>query len=460
MMALPFTPALLAVVVSFGSIIAAEGAAAPEDHISYLDNGVIRLGVNLDLGGAITYVSASPSASTPATEAEIGPSRLNIVNSADWGRQIQMSFYSGPTPFAPNGKQPNKAWTFLGWNPIQSGDVAHHRSQVIEHSNDGKTIHVKCIPMQWPLDNEPGECTFESWITLDGNTAHVRSRLNNNRSDKTQYGARSQELPALYTNGPWWKLMTYKGDKPFTGDALEQMPAKMPWTGWQATENWAALVNDDGSGLGIWEPGTYQFLGGFAGKPGKGGPKDGPTGYIAPLHTDILDHNIIYDYQYTLIVGNLEEIRRYVYEHASRSTPPTWRFEHDRQHWSYQNASDTGWPIEGELKMVMEKDDPQMIGPLGFWSAADAPTLTIEAAYHADPGRAEVFWQRTDAGFGAARVVSFDAIPDGQYHRYVVNLAASPEYRGIITRLRFDPVPSGKPGEFVRIKSISLGGPR
>jgi hypothetical protein len=46
--------------------------AAAEDHLSFLDNGVIKLGVNLDLGGAITWLSKSGS-------------DVNLINSADWG---------------------------------------------------------------------------------------------------------------------------------------------------------------------------------------------------------------------------------------------------------------------------------------------------------------------------------------------------------------------------------------
>jgi hypothetical protein len=53
-----------------------------QPHMSYLDNGVIRLGVDLNVGGTITYLSRS------GTE-------QNLVNSYDFGRQIQMSYYSG-----------------------------------------------------------------------------------------------------------------------------------------------------------------------------------------------------------------------------------------------------------------------------------------------------------------------------------------------------------------------------
>jgi hypothetical protein len=415
-----------------------------KDRVSFLDNGTIKLGVNLDLGGAITHLST--------TKGE------NLINSHDWGRQIQMSFYSGPVPFAPGGKQPHKSWAFLGWNPIQSGDVAGHRSRILEHKNDGRTIYVKCIPMQWPLDNEPGECTFESWIELDKNTARVRSRLVNARSDKTQYTGRSQELPAVYTNGPYWRLMTYRGDKPFTDDALSQIPAKMPWTGWHATENWAALVNDNDWGLGIWTPNAAQYLGGFAGTPGKGGPADAPTGYIAPLRDEILDHNIVYDYSYTLIVGDLKTIRGFVYQNATRPAPPNYRFARERQGWIYRNAKDSGWPIQNELVITPEGDDPQIEGPLSFWRAEDAPKLFIEGAWKTAQSTAELFfWQHGDGNkWGSVR---FEIVPDGKYRVYEVDLSQSPAYKGGIKRLRLDPIFKGQTGDEIRLRLIGFAKP-
>lgn len=422
--------------------------AAQDDRLSTLDDRIIRICADLDLGGAITVLGPSGS-------------DVNLVNSADWGRQIQMSHYSGPVPFLPpNGKHPTPTWAGLGWNPIQSGDCFGHRSRVVEHTNDGATLYVKCIPMQWPLENEPGECTYESWITLEGNTAHVRGRMVNQRTDHTQYTGRDQELPAVYTNGPWWRLMTYTGDAPYTGGELTQIPASMPWTAWLATEHWAALVDDAGWGLGIWEPTATRFLGGFAGEPGKGGPKDGPTGYIAPLQVEILDWNVVYEYEYTLIVGSLEEIRKHVTDHAGPSTPPSWRFEHDRQHWSYVNAVDAGWPIEGELNVLVEGDDPQLTGPTGFWRAEEAPRLVIEGAWQTTGALAQVFWSRHDReGLRDDQSGRFPVTADGQMRTYAVDLGASPEYRGAITGLRIDPVDAGGPGESVRIRSIGFEGP-
>ena len=110
--------------------------------------------------------------------------------------------------------------------------------------------------MQWPLENTQGECECEVWLELDGPVVKARCRLTNHRADHTQYRARTQELPALYVNAPFHRLMTYRGDKPFTGDALAQIEGRADragqpglWailTNWVATESWAAQVNDAG----------------------------------------------------------------------------------------------------------------------------------------------------------------------------------------------------------------------
>lgn len=418
-----------------------------EPKMSFLDNGVIRLGIDLNLGGSITWLSRSGS-------------DQNVVNSWDFGRQIQMSYYSGPVPFALDGKQPKPEWKFIGWNPIQVGDAFGNPSKLLEHKNDGSQIYIKCVPMHWPLDNVPGECTYECWLELDGAAVHARCRLVNDRPDHTQYPARGQELPAVYTNGPWYRLMTYAGDKPFAGEPLTRIEKKKgdrgPWSHWTATESWAALVDDSGFGLGIYIPGVCSFSGGFAGKPGKGGAHDDPTGYIAPNRVEILDWNITHAYRYDLVLGKLADIRAYVYAHAPKPAPPAWRFEKDRQGWSYHNAVDTGWPIRGELDVRMEKDDPQLIGPVQFWRAEDAGTLVIEAACRSARKDGRVFWRGVDGSFGEASSVAFALDPDGEYHTYRVKLSEHPKWTGGITQLRIDPVGIGAAGEWIRLRGIGF----
>lgn len=412
---------------------------ARAERMSVLDDGTIRIGVDLDLGGTITLLSRSKD----------GP---NLINSHDLGRQVQQSYYSGPHPFG----RPHPGWKNWPWNPIGSGDVYNHHSRVVEHANDGKTLYTKIIPMQWALDNVPGECTFETWITLKDNAAHIRCRLDNHRPDRTQYPAQNQELPAVYTIGTLHRLFTYDGDKPFENGPLRQVHNDgPPWTDWKATENWAALVDDRGFGVGVIHPGVYAFIGGFHGKPNTGGPKDDPTGYIAPTRLEILDHNIVYEYSYILAVGTLAEIRAVAAENRIRDARPDDRFAQDRRHWTYIGATDAGFPIDGKLRVRPGRSDPQMIGPERRWEASTMPKLHIRATYRR-PAHADVFWRAVgDPGFSADRRAGFDAIPDGRPHTYEVDLSASPAYRGIIAGLRFDPTSAGTDGEEIDIAFIS-----
>ena len=224
--------------------VCAATASAAFAQMSYLDNGVIKIGVNLGKGGSITYLSDSGTGQ-------------NIVNSADLGRQIQQSYYSGPDDFDPYGNQsPN--WNPWPWNPIQSGDCYGHRGTVLQSNNDGTELYVKSRPMQWALNGVPGEATFESWIRLEGPAARIRARLVNARTDSTLlYPARHQELPAVYTVGTLHRLFTYQGTAPWSGGPLtDKGHVPPPWTYWRATENWAALVNDAGWGRAATLPGA------------------------------------------------------------------------------------------------------------------------------------------------------------------------------------------------------------
>jgi hypothetical protein len=228
----------------------------------------------------------------------------------------------------------------------RDGDAFGNASKVLEDRNDGKRIHVKCIPMHWPLDNVPGECTFECCLEPEASAVHARCRLINHRPDHTQYPA----------------------------------------------------------------------------------------------------------------VGKLSEIRDYVHAHANRPKPPVYRFDKDRQGWTYVNTSDAGWPVSGELSITLDQHDPQLIGPVGFWQASDASTLAIEAASHTSRTEARVFWRNFgDADqFDPKKMVQFSISSDGTYHTYRVKLSAHPQWKGSIVQLRFDPVGDNAAGEWIRIKSISL----
>jgi len=428
-----------------------------ESKLEFIDNGTIKLGVSPDLGGAITYLSKSGGGK-------------NVINNHDWGRQIQMSFFGGPVPYEEDGQKPKEHWEHIGWNPIQAGDDFGNGSKIVEFTKKETSLYLKCIPMQWPLNNLPGECTYESIIELKGSAVQVRCRLVNARSDKTQYPGRHQELPAVYANGEYYRLMTYRGNKPFTGDKLARIPKKVgggfPWKYWLATENWAALVNDDDWGLGIYKPNNSLFIGGFAGREGIGGTHDNATGYIAPLHTEILDHNITYEYDYSLILGSLDEIRGYAVKRGKSVMPPDWKFKSDRQHWHYQasggKGTDAGWPIMGSIELDLGKPGMAAMSPPTLWQAKDAPVLYLEAAFQTKRTEAAVGWSNYNYEdhipvFEPGNHAHFEIIGDGEFRTYRVDLSAEKSYRDALSYLYLKPVLQLEKGAWVKIKRIRLG---
>lgn len=416
--------------------------------MSWLENDQVRVGVDLDLGGALTFLASTKDGA-------------NVINNFDLGRQVQLSFYSGPVPFEADAQKPAEHWRHLGWNPIQAGDDFKHGSEVLTHENDGRQIHLSCRPLQWPLNHVPGDCIFDSWLELDGSVVKARARLTNARTDRTQYPARLQELPAVYANASFHRVMSYQGARPFTDDAIAAVPTpqgKHPWSFWTGTEGWAALLDERDHGLGLITPGRVHFTGGFAGKPGPNDTHATSTGYLASQGQELLDHNIVYEFRYELVLGSLDEIRARA-KHWRPTAPPSWSFSRDRQGWHYYNAADTGWPVKEHLHVQLEQDDPQLISPYLFWQASEAPYLVIEAAFHTTQKQAALMWQpHGESGFSSAHQTLFPIVADGEFHRHVVHLAALPTYRGAIIRLRLDPVNHAEPGAWMKLRMVKLQG--
>ena len=405
---------------------AAMCAASPE-RISFIDNGQIKVSVNEDLGGAITWLSA--------------PGHDNLINNSDWGRQIQLSFYSGPRPFEPGGQKAHPAWKNWSWNPIQSGDVYRNRAKVVNLTNTGTEIRLTSIPMQWALNNVPGDCRCEARLVLDGPSLKVHYKLLNQRADTNWYGGFNQELPAVYTVTGLTRLMTYTGDRPFSGGALTRIEndwkQKFPWTRFLATEGWVAAVGDDEWGMGVCNPEIYNYLGGR-----HGGPKnswvstDGPTMYISPVSTDVLDHDIIFEFDLMVRVGKLSDLRDYFTAIMSKRTPPTWDFAKDRQHWVPMDCTDAGWPIREGLRLTTLKGlKPRIEGPIHPFRAETAPKLRITGTWKGLAGTGHVTWKQQGNDKPANPLsASFPIPPQGKAATVEVDLAAHPEYQGLITQ--------------------------
>ncbi len=273
-----------------------------------LSNDELRLKLDLTRGGAIAYISKSDV-------------DRNIVNVHDEGRYIQQSYYGGKIINRQQEGQ-KKAWSPWSWNPIQVGDCYKNRSEILEYKQDGNTLYVKCIPMLWDMKNKSAEAIMEQWTTLENNVIKVRNKLTCKRTD-TIYGegkTHNQELPAVYPISALNNLYSYFGDKPFTGEPLNKPKVVNLTSGFwgkykndMVTESWMAFVNDDNWGMGVYSPISTNFLAGMSRDPGYEA-HDRATSYMAPLHKATLNKNTVYEYDYYLIIGDVNDIRKHVYE--------------------------------------------------------------------------------------------------------------------------------------------------
>src|SRR5581483_2243587 len=340
------------------------------------------------------------------------------------------------------------------WNPILAGDIKGTASRVLSYSNDGHTMYVKSLPQQFALSGVACECMIEQWITLEGRAAWVRNRLTNFRSDGTQYQALPQELPAIYSIGKLDRLVTYGGTSPYANQPVSTFPRFSDGLNFLGTEHWAALVDRSGRGFGVFQPGITQFFAKTFGKTGAGSSNDFATAYLAPTTNEVLDHNVVYDSAYALVVGSANDVRTFAAQHRQLEDGPAFAFTGGRDHWTYVNATDAGWPVSRALRVNLDQNDPELIGPQELWPAG-VSTIYVRAAYHGSvDGGAELFWHGAGESFSTAKHAVFSIVPDGQLHTYAVPLGpAGPSTR--ITQLRFDPAFGNDPGAYVEVQYIS-----
>jgi len=280
-----------------------QGITTPTEMIA--DNGVLTLKLDLTRGGAISYLSLSGSP-------------RSVVNIADEGRYIQQSYYAGKS-LDRKAEGQSAAWSPWAWNPIQVGDAFRNRAQILDFKKTGDELYVKCIPMQWDMNNKPAEAVMEQWTTLNGNVLEVRNRLTCHRTDKI-YGdsiSCDQELPAVYPVSALKNLFTYQGDAPFTKAPVEQLEVVNLKSGFwgiykNVTEHWMAFTDDNQWGMAVYNPLCIKFLAGMSGVPGKEAA-DGSTSYIAPVKKEILYKECVYEYKYYILIGTLHEIRDKIY---------------------------------------------------------------------------------------------------------------------------------------------------
>jgi hypothetical protein len=161
---------------------------------------------------------------------------------------------------------------------------------------------------------------MEQWTFLNANVLTIRNRLTCHRTDQI-YGDSiecDQELPAVYPISALKNLFMYDGNAPFTNDSLKQTEVNNLASGFwgiyeNVPENWMAFVDDNHFGMAVYNPQCTRFLAGMSGVPGKEAT-DGSTSYIAPVKKEILYKNCVYEYEYYIVIGTLDDMRKRIYE--------------------------------------------------------------------------------------------------------------------------------------------------
>lgn len=396
-------------------------SAIAADGLRTIENSQIRVGVNLKAGGAITYLTFLNDYNGKVT------AHKNMVSNPDLGRQIQIGLYGGPTNYSDHS-----GWTNLGWDPIQAGDFFGFPSQVLDFRKEDNLLYVKTIPNQWGIRNEPGEATIEHWIRLDGNVVKVHAKVALFRKDQTHYNARGQEFPCVYLIGDYHNMWYYSDGAPYTNGGLTLSRIQPPETSFYGnvfpTEPWMASTNENGYGVGVFVADNLEWTRGYFGADLSGDENSTVASYLAATNHVELDYNTVYEWDYSLVLGHLDDIRTYVYNQPRLSKGPNFLFDNSRKGWYYETARDSGWPIAGKLHVQLTDGSSSRISsPFVFWKGRDNPKIYLRAAFNTRSDRFRLKWRRSDEKimYGTSeRVKEFPIINDGQFHTYAIDLSA------------------------------------
>ena len=130
---------------------------------------------------------------------------------------------------------------------------------------------------------------------------------------------------------------------------------------------------------------------------------------------------------------------------AAPTTCHDWNRQSD---WQFNIDGDfEGWTPNGYLKAEVKEGlllgeatgpDPVIQGPGVQIEADRIQRLTIRMRSESDD-HAQLFWSTATSSISEGNSLRFKVIGDGQFHDYVLDLPNSPQWRGLVTSLRFDP---------------------
>lgn len=276
----------------------------PSENVIYISDARYKLGIKLTWGGGISYLEDLCDNDSSLT---------NLLNDHDTGRLVQQSYYGTNKAPYECGIYGGNTW---GYNPVQGGDQYNNRSKLIDYkiSDDGKSIYVKCRPLDWAKNNVMTPSYMENTYTLCGGYVKVDNRF----VDFSGYVHRNahQELPAFYTVSYLSEFVYYAGKDAWTNGALSVKKDLLFWAGnsdayfaLSSKEAWCAWVSANGYGIGVYTPIAEQLLAGRFSYNGSKDAGNNATNYVAPLISKTLKSYEPFEYSYYIATGNTEEIR-------------------------------------------------------------------------------------------------------------------------------------------------------
>ena len=254
----------------------------------YLEKNSLKIGVDLALGGSITFVSRTDYQGQTVDEivdkdgnvkyginakaepgAQYASSDVNLVTIYDPGRQIQQSYYAevGGTDdeaTGENGYQRGFCFTdssegdWWSYNPVQAGDCADNPSQLIDYEVKNNQIYIKARPLDWgkgwaekwsgkyeqkarelgisvdELGLFKGGRTTKSYMentyTIKGGMLYVDNEFVcwEGFTDMDKIRMRTNEIPAFFPVHTLHTFVTYNGMAPWTGDTVNMFTHKNP----------------------------------------------------------------------------------------------------------------------------------------------------------------------------------------------------------------------------------------
>ncbi len=284
-------------VVAAAAVLSAARPLHAEDLL-YLDNGVIRIGIERGKGASITALSWS---GYPG----------NAINSHDPGRLIQQSYYAGKG-IDRTAEGQHKAWSPWTWNPIQGGGVGSWARVVKFQKEEDETLFAETIPKLWDMPDEEADAVMRQWTGIEEgmpNVVVVKCEFVSKRRANDKWGApvaRHQELPACYFTRNFSRFASYLGDGKWRE---ESQPAGPPWGRADPPRKAIACFDGGGQGIAVFSPASDERWNFGPHREGHSSdPLGGPCVHLAPIATVKLSPQTTLRYRYWLVVGTEAEI--------------------------------------------------------------------------------------------------------------------------------------------------------